>query len=143
MNFKRQAERLEQYLEAEFKNTLPIAVMANGSVVYKNFKIKQNKRGNYSLYRIGGNLIDTFNLKACALMAAKYYSVNSLTPYNEVKDLDNNYHQNSTDAEIFKHKYKTYKDLDKRDLALWRWELTSERAKRTKSQIEAKFKAMF
>ena len=94
MNFKRQAERLEQYLEAEFKDTLPIAVMANGSVVYKNFKIKQNKRGNYSLYRIGGNFIDKFNLKACALMAAKYYSVNSLTPYNEVKDLDNNYHQN-------------------------------------------------
>jgi len=143
MNFKRQAERLEQYLEAEFKDTLPIAVLPNGSIVYKNFKIKQNKRGNYSLYRIGGNLIDTFNLKACALMAAKYYSVNNLSPYSEVKNLDNHYHQNSTDAEIFKHKYKTYKDLDKRDLALWRWELTSERAKRTKSQIEAKFKAMF
>lgn len=143
MNFKHQAARLEQYLEAEFKNTLPVAVLANGSVVYKNFKIKQNKQGSYSLYRIGGNLIDVFNLKACALMAAKYYSINSLTPYNEVKQLDEYHHKNSTDSEIFKHKYKTYKDLEKRDLALWRWELTSERAKRTRSQIEAKFKAMF
>jgi len=143
MNFKKQAEKLEYFLEEEFKKELPIALLNDGSLVYARFRIKRNKQGSWNLYRLGGFLIDKFNLKACALMAAKHYSNNKLNSYNEIKQLDNNYQQNATDAVIFKYRYNTVKDLDRRDLALWRWELTESRAKQTKTEIAAKFKSMF
>jgi hypothetical protein len=143
MNFKKQAEKLEHFLDEEFKKELPIALMNDGSLVYANFKIKRNKHGTWNLYRVGGFLIDKFNLKACALMAAKNYSANRLAAYNEIKHLDSSYQRNATDATIFKHRYKTVKDLDRRDLALWRWELTEARAKQTKAEIAVKFKSMF
>jgi hypothetical protein len=143
MNFKKQAERLENFLEEEFKKELPIALLSDGSLVYADFRIKRNKQGSWNLYRLKGFLVDKFNLKACALMAAKHYTNNKLTAYNEIKQLDSRYQQNATDATIFKHRYTTVKDLDRRDLALWRWELTDSRARRTKVEIAAKFKSMF
>jgi hypothetical protein len=143
MNFKRHAEKLEKYLEDEFKRELPILVLPDKSVVYKNFKIKQDKQGLWNLFKVGGFKIDSFNLKACALMAAKHYSVNNITAYNQIKNLDVAYQQNATDASIFKYRYQTVKDIDRRDLALWRWEITDSRAKFTKLEIASKFKSMF
>lgn len=143
MNFKKQAEKLENYLKEEFRKELPIALMPDGSIVYKNYKIKQTKQKQWKLYRIGGNLIDTFNLKACALMAAKLYSINQLTSYNEVKNLDHSYQKNATDAGIFKYRYNTTTDPVRKDTVLWRWELTTARADSLKLQISQKFKAMF
>jgi len=143
MNFKKQAEKLEKYLNEEFSKELPIALMPDGSIVYKNYRIKQTKQKYWRLYRIGGNLIDTFNLKACALMAAKLYSINQLTAYNEVKNLDNSYQKNATDATIFKHRYQTTADPVRKDTVLWRWELSNARADSFKLQISQKFKTMF
>jgi len=143
MNFKKQAEKLENFLEEEFKKELPIALLNDGSLVYAGFRIKRNNQGTWNLLRVGGYLVDRFNLKACALMAAKYFSINKLTAYNEIKQLDSSYQQNATDATIFKHRYITVKDLDRRDLALWRWELTDFRARQAKTKIAAKFKSMF
>lgn len=143
MNIKRHAEKLEKYLEDEFKRELPILVLADKSVVYKNFKIKQDNQGLWNLSKAGGFKIDSFNLKACALMAAKQYSTNSLAAYNQIKNLDVAYQQNTTDASIFKYRYQTVKDIDRRDIALWRWEITDSRAKFTKLEIESKFKSMF
>jgi hypothetical protein len=76
-------------------------------------------------------------------MGAKYYSVNSLSAYNEIKNLDINYQLNAVDASIFKYRYQTVKDIDRRDLALWRWEITDARAKIAKTEIASKFKSMF
>lgn len=143
MNFKKQAEKLEKYLKEEFSKELPVALMPDGSIVYKNYRIKQTKSKNWNLYRVGGNLVDTFNLKACALMAAKLYSINQLSSYNEVKGLDNSYQKNALDAAIFKHRYQTASDPVRKDVVLWRWELSNARAENFKLRISQKFKTMF
>lgn len=143
MNFKRHAEKLEKYLEDEFKRDLPILVLPDKSVVYKNFRIKQNKQGLWNLFKVDGLKVDSFNLKACALMAAKQYIRNDIIAYNEIKNLDVAYQKNATDSSIFKYRYQTVKDIDRRDLALWRWEITDARAKFTKIAIVSKFKSMF
>ncbi len=143
MNFKKQAAKLESYLTEEFQKELPIALMPDGSIVYKNYKIKQTKQKTWKLYRIGGNMIDSFNLKACALMGAKLYSINRLSSYNEVKNLDQSYQKNATDAAIFKYRYDTVTDPVRKDTVLWRWELSNARANSYKQQISHKFKSMF
>lgn len=143
MNIKKHAARLEAYLEEEVKQELPVAILKDGSLGYKQFRIKQSRQGSWTLKRHGGFLIDNFNLKACALMAAKYYSIDALAKYNEIKILDDLYQKNATDSTIFKHRYTTVKDADRKDLYLWRWELTEQRAKSAKQQIVSKFKIVF
>ena len=46
MNFKEKAEKLEKFLEDEFKKSIPLLVLADKSVVYGNYKIKQSKQSN-------------------------------------------------------------------------------------------------
>lgn len=143
MNIKRQAEKLEKYLDEEFKHNLPVVQMSDKSLVYKNFKIKRDKKGYWILGRVGGNNLDKFNLKTCALIAVKLYSANNLSKYNEIKNLDNYYQKNSNDSEVYRYIYKKTKDLVKKDTCLWRWEISDQRARYAKSQIVTKFKMMF
>ena len=144
MNFKRQAEKLETFLTEEFSKNLPIAQFPNGTIVYNSFKIKKNKRNNWVLYKAGVvNPIESFNLKACALITAKLYEKNNITKINEIKALDQTYQHNQTDSAIFKYRFETSKDPDRRDLALWRWELTAQRATETKSKIANMFRLHF
>ncbi len=49
MNFKEKAEKLEKFLEDEFKKSIPLLVLADKSVVYGNYKIKQSKQGTWNL----------------------------------------------------------------------------------------------
>lgn len=143
MNLKRQAKNLEHLFEQEIKKELPIALMPDGSLIFENFKIRQTKQGTWEVLGRNGTKIDTFNLKACALMGAKLYGKNRLINYNEVKFLDQKYQNNFNDSEIFKYRYTTTKDSEKREMFLWRWELTKTRAKLARQEISNKFRTMF
>lgn len=142
MNFKIQAKKLESFLEEELKK-IPLVVLPDKSIVYKNYKIRQNKLGFWVLKHINGDFIDQFRIKTTASLAAKFYDQTNFKRYNEIKLLDSQYWNSSTDATIFKHKYENTKDLDKRDIFMWRWEVTKGRAERYKSEISAIFKSNF
>jgi hypothetical protein len=143
MNYKRQANQLEAFLTEEFKKNTPLAVLPDKSIVYKKYKIKQNKKGLWALGYLGGDAIDEFRIKTTALLAAKFYDQTNLKRYNEVKVLDIHYWNNSNDALFFKYRCNNAKDLDRRDLFLWRWEQVDNRAKRYKDEITTMFKANF
>jgi hypothetical protein len=144
MNFKKHAQKLETFLEDEFSKKLPVAQFPNGTVVFNNFKIKKDKTNYWVLYKANvASPIETFNLKVCALLAAKFYEKNNINKFNEVRQLDRLYQQNFNDATIFKYRFKTSKDSDRRDIALWRWEITDSRAKATRNQIAHMFRLTF
>jgi hypothetical protein len=143
MNYKKQAKQLENFLEEEFKKTIPIAVLPDKSIVYKRYKIKQSKQGLWQLSYVGSDNISEFRIKTTAILAAKFYDRTDFKRYNEVKLLDTQYWNNSNDAGFFKYRYENAKDLDRRDLFLWRWELASSRAKQYKEQISSMFKSNF
>lgn len=143
MNIKRQAKQLESFLEDEFKKKIPILVLPDKSLVYKRYKIKQNKIGNWELSYIDGDRIAEFRIKTTATLAAKFYDQTNFRRYNEVQQLDIHYWNNSNDATFFKHRYENAKDLEKRDLFMWRWEQADHRAKRYKETISSMFKSNF
>lgn len=143
MNYKKQAKQLESFLEEEVKKTMPLAVLPDNSIVYKRYKIKQNKQGAWNLSYLGGDFIEEFKIKTTATLAAKFYDRDNFTRYNEVKMLDVQYWTNSTDASIFKYRRENTKDYDKRDLYTWRWEIADSRAKHYKELISRMFKANF
>ena len=143
MNFKKQAEKLEKFLEEEFSKKLPLIVLKDNSLVYKRFKIKQNKQKNWELKHITGDVIDIFKLKATAALGAKYYNCNEFEIYNRIKDLDTKYWTNSVDSFIFKQRYTNAKDQGKKITYLSRYEITSHRAKQYKDEITRMFKNSF
>ena len=144
MNFKEKAEKLEKFLEDEFKKSIPLLVLADKSVVYGNYKIKQSKQGTWNLrYLKTDDLIDTFRTKTSAILAAKFYDKNRLGRYNDVKNLDLAFWNNSKDSAFFEERMKTTKDLERRDLFFCRFELTRDRAAKYKDELSRMFKANF
>ena len=143
MNFKKQAEKLERFLEQELRSKSPLLVLPDRSVVYKRFKIKQNNLGLWELRFINSDVIDKFRLKATAVLAAKYYHYDRFDAYNRIKNLDSEYWTNSTDSLNFKQRYESAKDLEKRDIYLARWEITYARSKQYQQEIERMFTYAF
>jgi hypothetical protein len=143
MNFKKQARQLETFLDEEFKSKLPIALLADGSLAYNGFIVKKNKQEQWQLSRAKGLPFDTFNVKSCAIIAAKLYGAGRFEKYSELKILDDSYHKNNTDAVNFKQRYTAAKDLDKRDLYVARYVNAEQHANYAKAQIASKFKMLF
>ena len=144
MNITRQAEKLEKFLDEEFAKNVPLLVLPDKSIVYKTYKIKQNKQGDWDLRQAKNNdFVDKFKTKTAALIAAKFYHYSNFKRYHEIKHLDASYWANSQDAVIFKYRVNTTKDADRRDIYLWRFEITNDRAKNIKSQITQMFKSNF
>ena len=104
------AEQLKHELDAKY----PVHVLSNGDTVYKNFLIKTNKAGNFALYNYKTHtLIDQFYLKSCAVMAAKAYHHTQLERFFEIKQLDNKYWANHTDAMIFRKNIITANEFER------------------------------
>lgn len=144
MNIANQAERLERFLEEEFTKKLPILVLPDKSIIYKQFRIKQNKHKNWNLSWVKtGDKVDTFHTKTSALLAAKFYLTSNYSRYNEVKHLDLSYWNNSVDAQFFKYRLNTTKDYDQKDLFVCRYDLATERYKNAQAQITQMFKYNF
>lgn len=142
MNYSKQAKKLESFLEEEFKKNVPLVVINQRTLLYKNLKIVQDSNG-WSIYYLNGDKVDTFRLKATASLAAKHYYKIDLKKVNEIKSLDLGYWTNFNDSNMFKQRFLTAKDPDRRDLYLCRWELTHQRAIKYKDQIALMFKQSF
>jgi len=144
MNFKRHAQKLETFLNDEFAKNLPVVQLPNGTVVYNHFKVKKNKANVWALQKTNlASPIDVFNLKVCALLAAKFYDVSRFDRYNEVKNLDTGYWNNSLDSVRFRQRYTESKDISKKELYASRWIVTNIRAEKYKEQISVLFRNTF
>jgi hypothetical protein len=143
MNFKRQAQKLEQFLEEEISKNPPIVLLPDGSLAYNNFIIKKNKVEKWDIKRVGGSVVDTFNLKSCAVTGARLYGKNSFRRYSELKVLDESYSKNSNDASRYKYRYQKAKDTEIRDYFLARYIEAKQRADYARGRISSQFKAFF
>lgn len=141
---KKTIKELASYFDQELQATLPITVLPNGVLAYKQFVIKQLPNGNWGLYHINSkDLIEQFFLKSCALMAAKAYNFANLPKYFEIKRLDNRYWASYCDSVVFKHNIKLAKDYDKYLVLLNRLEYSTEQAKHYKAIISQMFRWSF
>jgi hypothetical protein len=145
MNIKKAASKLAKLYEEE-KANLPLLPLENGAVAYKNYVIKQDKQGYWAVFKNNNhklNYVDKFNLKSSACMAARHHSRNDIMGTAEIRNLDSGYWNNHMDSEIFKYRFKNTKDVERRDLFLWRWQITDQRAKFYKQRITAAFSHAF
>ncbi len=130
------AEQFSHELDAK----LPVHVLPNGDIAYKQYRIRQTKNSNWAIYDSKNNSrIDQFFLKSCALMAAKAYNSTKLERYSEVKQLDNRYWANYCDHLVFKKNIQKAKDFDHYLILLTRLEDSEAKVKYYKDAISRMF----
>jgi hypothetical protein len=141
---KHKVQELAEQFQEELNRKLPVSVLPDGGIVYKDYLVKQTKDGNWALYNYKqSNFIDQFFLKTCALMAAKAYSLTKIEQFFEIKRLDNQYWANHSDSKIFKNNIKLAKEFERYLILLNRLEESTVKEHYYKEEISKMFKWTF
>jgi hypothetical protein len=137
-------KHLAEQFSVELDKKLPITVLPNGGILYKDYLVKEMKSGNWGVYNYKQNsLVEQFYLKTCALMAAKAHASTNLSVFIEVKQLDNRYWANHCDFVVYKNNIKTAKDFDRYLVLLTKLEESQLKEAYYKEAISNKFKWSF
>ena len=137
-------KELATQFEEDFKKTLPISIQPNGSIVYKNYLIKINHQGNWTIHKPGVlDPLGTYYLKTSALMAARAYDKNDLNKMFEIERMDTDYRNNHTDSLVYANNIKKAKDFGRFMVLLNRLEYSQERTEHFKDKISKMFKWSF
>jgi len=137
-------KELASQFEEELNNSMPIGVLPNGNLTYKNFVIKKTKGENWAVYFKHSNyIVDEYHLKTCALLSAKAYDRNDLNKFFEIKNLDNQYWASYSDNQVYQQNIKKAKDFGRYIVLLNKLEDSQARAERLKEKISTMFKWSF
>ena len=137
-------KELASQFEEELNKSMPISVLPNGNIAYKNFIVKQTKGENWAVYHKYNNfLIDEYHLKTCALLSAKAYERNDLNKFFEIKNLDNQYWASYSDNQVYQQNIKKAKDFSRYIVLLDKLEDSQTRTERLQERISRMFKWSF
>ena len=136
---------LADALNIEFKNIITLIPLPNGSVVYKDYVIKQTPKGLWGIYhKVSGNdCYGEFNLKTCALIAAKAYDQVNLEKFNMIKMLDSRYWSNHYSTTVYQKNIKLTKDYERYLILLNKLEESTWKASHFKEEISQLFRWSF
>ena len=138
-------KRLAESMDIEFTKNLPLLPLPDGSVAYKDYIVKENKFGNWVIHKrtTGNDVHGIFNLKTCALIAAKALAGTRLEKYNEIKQLDNKYWSSYYRSTVYRNNIKTAKDYDRYLILLNKLEDSTWKADHYKGEITRVFRWTF
>lgn len=131
-------------IEQGLLNELPIKVRGE-SIEYNNYVIRQDKSGLWCLYANfnGLDLVDKFNLRISAVMAAKKYEKVAIREFNSIKTIDQHYNQLKNDIKIFEYLIKKTSDIEKKDNYYFRLQECKLRIRRIQLEIESMYRCTF
>lgn len=116
-------KEIASYFDQELQTTLPLSILPDGSLVYKNFLVKQLDNMNWGMYNISSkDLINQYHLKSSALIASKAYNHRHYEKYYEINNLDRKYAMLSNDTAIFKNNIDLVTDTEKYEILLTKLE---------------------
>lgn len=136
---------LAETLNIEFKNIVTLIPLPNGSVAYKDYVIKESPLGLWGIYHkaAGQECHGEFNLKTCALIAAKAYDQVHLEKFNMIKMLDSRYWSNHYSIIVYQHNIKSAKDYERYLILLNKLEESTWKASYFKEEISKLFRWSF
>jgi hypothetical protein len=141
---KPNVQKIAETLETEFNKTMKLVPLPDGSIVYKEYIVKENKQGRWDILKKNalGNQGE-FNLKSCALVAAKALSTVHMDQYNEIKMLDSRYWTSYNTTLHCKNVMPKIKDFDHYLIMLNKLEHNEWLAENCKSEISKRFQWSF
>lgn len=143
MALKRTIKELANYFDQELHQILPLKVLANGSLIYKNHFVKKLHNNNWGVFNVLSNdLKEQYHLKSCAVMAAKAFNNKNYNRCNELKLLDNNYWSNYNNSLLYKNILPSVSD-EKYQIILTKLEESIYQVDTSKNKIYKMFKHTF
>jgi len=140
----RVVKELAAQFEADLNRAIPLSIQPDGSIVYKDFVIRQLKNENWGIYSLHSrDLVAQFFLKSCALMAAKAYNNSNIQQFKDIKQLDTRYWTNYTEHLVHSKNIKIIKEFDRFMISLNKLEHTRDKAAYYKEEISNMFKRAF
>jgi hypothetical protein len=137
-------KELAEQFTVELDKQLPVTVLPDGSVVYKDYLVKQLLNGNWGIYQVTSTtFVEQYFLKSCALMAAKAYHKTDMFKFFEIKQLDNRYWANYCDNLVYKKNIKTAKEFERYLILLNKLEDSEQKTLHYKEEISRMFKWSF
>jgi len=137
-------KELANFFDNDLSASMPLTVLPNGSVAYKDYLVKSVSNGNWGVYNKNNkDLIQEFYLKSCAVMAAKAYHHVQLEKFFEIKRLDTRYWACYSDTQVYRKNIKTAKEFDRYMILLNKLEESDEQTKHYKEEISRMFKWSF
>ena len=137
-------QELVTAFEQDLQKTLPISIQPDGSIVYKNYLVKQTATKSWAVYNIHSrDLVEIFNLKTSALMAAKAYASTHIEKFFEIKRLDSRYWANYMECEHSRQNLQSAVDLSHYIILLNKFENSQYETDRYKVLISNMFKFSF
>jgi hypothetical protein len=137
-------KELATHFEEDLNKSLPIAIQPDGSIIYKDYRVKQIKNGNWAVFdRHNRDLVEQFFLKSSALMGAKAYAHANIEKFNNIKSLDTRYCANYMDNQVYKKNIKSAKDFDRYCILLNKLEESTAQTQHFKEEISRLFRWSF
>ena len=137
-------KELASHFEEDFNSSLPILVRKDGSIVYKEYCIKQDSSKNWAIYYVStGDLVASFFLKTCALMAAKAYWRVEMAKFHNIKELDGRYYASHMETQVCQNAMKKAVEYDRYQILLNKLELSKDKVAKFKEEISRTFKWSF
>jgi|688.fasta_scaffold697999_2 hypothetical protein len=133
----------KRYAEQEVDKSLPVKILPDNSLIYKNFRIKKVKEKWTVNYTKSSDIIDEFYTKTGALLGAKFYNTNNLSKFTAIKDLDRKYYYTLSEIDIYRELIKHTQDFTKKEILYSRYDVAEHRSKVYKEQIASEFKTHF
>lgn len=100
----RSIKELESFFTYTLETYLPIWALPDGSLLYKNYRIKQLSNQNWGVFNFQNkDFVDQFFTKSCALIAADSHLNVNVNIYNQVKQLDTRYWAHCFDATLYRN----------------------------------------
>lgn len=118
-----------------------ITPIGKNTYKYKNYLISKNQPAGWNVFFLDKNkkhLASTF-LKVSAFAICKVYEKRQYNSIEEILRLDSIFEKNYIDSLFFKNTLTTTADLDRKDTALWRYEIVHLKAKEAKQKIDRIF----
>ena len=141
---KKKIVELAEQFSHELDKKLPVAVLPDGSITYKDYLIKPTSQGNWIVHNYKQKqYVGEFFLKTCALMAAKAYSGVRLEKFHEIKRLDTQYWASYSDTQVFKRNIRLTKEFERYLILLNRLEESQIKEQFYKHEISRMFKWSF
>ena len=137
-------DKFTEYFEQELDSNLPVLMLPDKSVVYKNYLIKLIKNNNWGVFNTNtGDLIEQYYLKSCALIAANAYFLLDFKKVNLIKQLDNQYWSNYFNIKVLENSIKSIKDNERYLIALDKLENSDAHVNYCKNTISKTFRQTF
>jgi hypothetical protein len=104
---------------------------------FKNYLIDRENQA-WNIYYQKKKICTTF-LKVSAFAACRLHDQRKRKDLTEMLELDKIFQKNYLDILFYKHTLKNSKDYLKLDTALWRYEISSDKARAAKQKIDKTF----